>query len=129
MFNLCSRCPPNIQLTCNSGPKGLAWFVPSKATSTNHDNRNCQVELVVVQKPATTTLPEPRMAKAISLAFLCHILKGFFIISSCNDSIIKTNIFTLMFIYPNIYQAGIFVSLEFIDSIIHKCTIENTKAD
>lgn len=38
---------PNIQLTCNSGPKGLAWFVPSEATSTNHDNRNCQVELVV----------------------------------------------------------------------------------
>ena len=41
------RRRPNICLTCNSGPKGLAWFVPSEATSTNHDNRNCQVELVV----------------------------------------------------------------------------------
>jgi len=109
----------NIQLTCNSGPKGLAWFVPSEATSTNHDNRNCQVELVVVQKPATTILPEPRMAKAISLSFFCHILKSFFIISSCNDGIIKTNVFTLMFIYSNINQAGIFVPLKLVNCIIH----------
>ena len=39
----------NIWLTCNSGPKGLAWFVQetSEASCTNHDNRNCQVEPVV----------------------------------------------------------------------------------
>jgi len=35
----------NIRLTCNSGPKGLAWFEPSEATSTNYDNRNCQLKL------------------------------------------------------------------------------------
>ena len=46
-FSLCAKRLDNIQLTCNSGPQGLAWFVPSEATSTNHDNRNCQVELVV----------------------------------------------------------------------------------
>ena len=47
IFIFCAKRQSNIQLTCNSSPKGLAWFVPSEATSTNHDNRNCQVELVV----------------------------------------------------------------------------------
>jgi len=32
-FFLCPKGQSNIQLTCNSGPKGLAWLVHSEATA------------------------------------------------------------------------------------------------
>lgn len=64
------------------------------------------------------------MAKAISSFFFCHIFKCFFIISSCYNRIIETDIFTFMFIYSHIYKTSIFITLKLVNGIVHQCTIE-----
>ena len=55
---------PNIELTCNPS---LAWFV-RHYQSTNHDRPDCQVELVVLQVPASRS-SEPWTARTIFLYF------------------------------------------------------------
>ena len=41
----------NIQLTCNSGPKGLAWFVPSEATAQTMTTRIVRLNWLLYRSP------------------------------------------------------------------------------